>query len=117
MANNMMIIFPDLYEDTWVFDDESVGLEKEPFVCGVPEMISIMTKNIDNASKGFKMLFSQNPFPDYQAELVYIREQYGGNWYQWKEHNLEGWLCPAFRYFSDTPSKIYCQAEKITDRQ
>lgn len=113
MANQIIVIYPYLYENTWVFDDDAVGLEKEPFVCGIPEMIDIMTQNIDSADKGFKMLFSSFPFPGYQAELVHLREQYGGNWYSWQEHNLEGWLCPAmFRYFATTPEKIYCKAEK-----
>ena len=42
MSNQIMVIFPYLYEDTWVFDDRDTGLEKEPFVCGIPEMINIM---------------------------------------------------------------------------
>lgn len=113
MTNQIMVIFPYLYEDTWVFDDLQAGLEKEPFVCGIPKIIDIMTQNIADADKGFKMLFSLSPFPDYQAELVYVREEYGGNWYSWQKHNLEGWLCPAmFRYFETTPEKIYCRAEK-----
>ena len=115
MANNMMVIFPYLEEDTWVFDDDRAELTKEPFVCGIPEMIGIMVKDIPNAHQGFKMLFSQSPFPDYQVELVYLREEYGGNWYRWEEQDLEGWLCPAmFKYFTDTPANIYCQAQKVT---
>ena len=39
MANAMLVIFPYRYEGTWVFDDERVGLEREPFVSGIPEMI------------------------------------------------------------------------------
>lgn len=114
MNNNMMVIFPYLEEDTWVFDDHATGLTKEPFVCGIPEMINIMVENIPEAHKGFKMLFSKNPFPNYQVELVYLREEYSGNWYKWEQKNLEGWLCPAmFQYFTDTPPKIYCQAKKI----
>jgi hypothetical protein len=113
MSNQIMMIFPYLYEDTWVFDDETVELEKEPFVCGIPEIINIITANITDANQGFKMLFASSPFPGYQAELVYLREEYGGNWYSWQEYNLEGWLCPAmFRYFEKAPEKIYCKAEK-----
>ena len=112
MANNMMVVFPYREEGTWVFDDSAAGLIKEPFVCGIPEMIDIMVQNIPDADKGFKMLFSDNPFPNYQAELVYSRSEYGGNWYSWGEQNLSGWLCPAmFKYFVNTPSNIYCKAE------
>jgi len=111
MTNAMMVIFPYRYEETWVFDDDRVGLEREPFVSGVPEMIDILVKNIPHAEKGFKLLFSGNPFPGYQAEFIRDREQYGGHWYLWKEHNLEGWLCPAlFKYFQEAPEKLYCQA-------
>ncbi|MDJ0743050.1 MAG: hypothetical protein QNJ32_06775 [Xenococcaceae cyanobacterium MO_167.B27] len=114
MSNQMMVIFPYLYEGTWVFDDRERNLEKEPFVCGIPEMINIMTKDIADANSGFRMLFSFAPFPDYQVELVYLREEFGGNWYYWEKYDLEGWLCPAmFKYFENTPKKIYCKAEKI----
>jgi hypothetical protein len=114
MTNAMMVIFPYQSEHTWVFDDERVGLIREPFVSGVPKMIDILVQDIPNADKGFKLLFAANPFPGYQAELVWLKEEYGGQWYSWKEQNLEGWLCPAlFKYFSETPAKIYCKAEKI----
>ena len=114
MANAMLVIFPYRYEGTWVFDDERVGLEREPFVSGIPEMIDILVQDIPKAELGFKLLFSANPFPGYQAELVWVREEYGGNWYRWQDKNLEGWLCPAlFKYFSETPRQIYCKAEKL----
>lgn len=114
MTNAMMVIFPYKYEDTWVFDDQRVGLIKEPFVSGIPQMIEVLVKEIPNAEKGFRLLFSSNPFPAYQAELNWLKEEYGGNWYSWKAQNMEGWLCPAlFKYFVETPSKIYCKAEKL----
>ena len=40
MANVLIVIAPYWYQGTWVFDDESTGLNKEPFVAGVPEMIA-----------------------------------------------------------------------------
>lgn len=114
MPNAMMVIFPYRYESTWVFDDDRVGLLREPFVSGIPEMLDILVKDIPNADRGFKLLFSANPFPGYQAELVWLREEYGGNWYRWESHHKEGWLCPAlFKYFTATPPKIYCQAENL----
>lgn len=114
MPNAMMVIFPYRYEHAWVFDDERAGLVREPFVSGIPEMIDILVQDIPNAEKGFKLLFSSNPFPGYQAELVLLREEYGGNWYRWPTKNLEGWLCPAlFKYFLEAPNKIYCKAEEI----
>ncbi|MEW5857321.1 MAG: DUF6717 family protein [Cyanobacteriota bacterium] len=116
MSNAMMVIFPYRYEHTWVFDDERVGLVREPFVSGIPEMIELLVKEIPHAEKGFKLLFSGNPFPGYQAELTLVREEYGGNWYRWELNNKEGWLCPAlFKYFNEAPRKLYCKAERLHD--
>ena len=70
----MMVIFPYRHNSTWVFDDERVELVHEPFVNGVPEMIDILVQDIPNGDESFKLLFSANPFPGYQAELIYLRE-------------------------------------------
>ncbi|HEY9875786.1 MAG TPA: DUF6717 family protein [Candidatus Obscuribacterales bacterium] len=114
MANAIMVIYPYRYHETWVFDDAQAGLVREPFVSGVPEMINSLVKNISDADKGFKLLFSGTPFPGYEAELLWLKEEYGGNWYRWQSTNMEGWLCPAlFKYFTETPNKIYCKAEKL----
>ena len=113
-----MVIYPYLDEEIWVFDDDRAGLIREPFVSGIPQMIDLMVADIPNAEWGFKLFFSQNPFPEYQAELTWLREEHGGHWYRWAAKNMEGWLCPAlFRYFSETPQKIYCKAEKLGGRR
>lgn len=115
MANAIVVIFPYRYHDTWVFDDEKVGLLQEPFVGGMPEMIDLFVQEIPDAQQGFKLLFSATPFPGYQAILDWKREESGGNWYSWEEHQLEGWLCPAlYKYFPQAPSKIYCCCEPLT---
>lgn len=54
MANALIVIAPYWYQSTWVFDDESVGLDKEPFVAGVPEMIDGLVKDIPNARSVFR---------------------------------------------------------------
>ncbi len=114
MSNAMMVIFPYRDQYTWVFDDESVGLVREPFVLGIPEMIDILVQDIPDADKGFRLLFSANPFPGYQAELLREREEYRGYWYRWESKNREGWLCPAmFKYFSEAPQNMYCKAEQL----
>lgn len=114
MANSMMVIFPYRHNQTWVFDDERAGLVQEPFVSGVPEMIDILVQDLSNVDEGFKLLFAANPFPGYQAELLWLRAEYNGHWYRWEQKNLEGWLCPAlFKYFNEPPQKIYCQAESF----
>ncbi len=112
MANAMLTIHPYRHEGLWVFDDDTVELVREPFVFGVPEMIDRFVSDIPNAEGGFTLLFSEKPFPSFQARLVHDRAEYEGNWYRWPEANLEGWLCPAlFKYFTDTPAEIYCRAE------
>lgn len=115
MPNAMLVIYPYRQpEGTWVFDDERVGLAQEPFISGVPEMIDRLVEGIPNAPNGFKLLFSVNPFPGYQAELTWLREEFGGNWYTWQAQGMEGWLCPAlFKYFESAPTKIYCKAESL----
>jgi len=114
MANVLMVIAPYWYQDTWVFDDESAGLNKEPFVTGIPEMINDLVKDIPNARSGFRLFFSSAPFPGYQVELARVKEEDGGYWYRVKNKSAEGWLCPAlFRYFETAPETIYVKAERI----
>lgn len=112
-GNSIFIISPYRYRGTWVFDDPRVGLVREPFVAGIPEMIDKLVKDIPNADKGFRLLFSASPFPGYTIKLVWVREERGGNWYFCEEYNSEGWLCPAlFKYFDKAPKEIYGKAEK-----
>jgi hypothetical protein len=112
MANVLTVIQPYWYIDTWVFDDESVGLDKEPFVQGIPQMIDVLVKDIPNARSGFVLLFSSQPFAGYQVELTLVREEYGGHWYKVKDLEAEGWLCPALlRYFDTAPESLYIKAE------
>jgi hypothetical protein len=112
MANILITIEPYWHQGTWVFDDESAGLDKEPFVKGVPEIINNLVKDIPNARSGFRLLFSSVSFPDYQLELIQVKEEFGGYWYRLKDKSAEGWLCPAiFRYFEAAPEIIYIKAE------
>lgn len=107
-----MVIEPYWYQDTWVFDDASKGLEKEPFVRGIPEMMDILIKDIPDARSGFRLLFSSQPFSGYQAELTLVREEFGGHWYKVKDLEAEGWLCPALlRYFDTAPQSLHIRAE------
>jgi len=117
MANTLMAIQPYWYLDTWVFDDESAGLDKEPFLQGVPEMIDDLVKDIPNARSGFRLLFSSVPFPNYQLELTRVKEEYGGYWYRAENTSAEGWLCPAlFKYFETAPEIIYVRAESSSGK-
>lgn len=107
MDNSLFVIFPYKYECTWVFDDPSVNLVKEPFVFGIPEMINELVIGIPDSHKGFKLIFSANPFPKYQAKLTWVKEECEGNWYTINGKE-KGWLCPAlYKYFKKTPCEIY----------
>ena len=112
-ANTILVIYPYRYHGTWVFDDPRVGLVREPFVAGIPEMIDKLVKDIPDTEKGFRLLFSPTPFPGYTMKIVWRRAEAGGNWYYSKEYDSEGWLCPAlFKYFKKAPKEIYVKAEK-----
>ncbi|WP_371260837.1 DUF6717 family protein [Myxosarcina sp. GI1] len=83
-------------------------------VNGIPEIIDLLVENkeLANAKEGFKLIFSQTPFPGYDLKLAWKSEEYGGNWYYCQQYDLEGWLCPAlFKYFNRAPQNIYCQAQ------
>ena len=58
MANAMMVIYPYRLEGLWVFDDERVGLVREPFVVGVSAMIDAVVGQIPDAADGFRLLFT-----------------------------------------------------------
>jgi hypothetical protein len=112
-ANSIMVITPYRYSGTWVFDDPSVGLTREAFIAGIPKMIDEMVKDIPDADKGFRLLFSTQPFPEYMQKLVWRRGDKSGNWYYCETYDKEGWLCPGlFKYFREAPKEIYVKAEK-----
>lgn len=111
-ANAMLVIHPYRDQGTWVFDDERVGLVKEPFVAGIPEMIDVLVEDIPNAEDGFRLLFSAREFPGWQKRLTLVRPESGGAYYATDDPPMEGWLCPAlFNYFDAPPEEIYVKAE------
>jgi len=109
-------IFPYRYENAWVFDDDVVGLRKEPFVAGASEMIDRWVADLPNAGSGFALSFGPEPFPDWQAVLTWTKaDPVEGNWYR-NDSGEEGWLCPAlFWYFATTPDKIYIRVQGIVN--
>ena len=111
-SNSLFIIGPYRHAGTWVFDDSSRGLSKEPFVAGIPELIDKLVADIPNANKGFRLTFSAQEFPGYEDKLVWKRKEAYGNWYYSETFKAEGWLCPAlFKYFKQAPKTIYVKAE------
>ena len=111
-ANALIVIAPYRHAGTWVFDDPSARLVREPFVAGVPEMIDYLVRDIPGATNGFRLLFSAQPFPGYQKKLTWLRGDMGGNYYKMEEPAMEGWICPAmFRYYQTAPKELYVKAE------
>ena len=110
--NSILAIHPYKWNGLWVFDDPKVGLVREPFVAGADVIIDLLVAGIPNAEQGFTLIFSAQPFPGYQAEFEWRREEYGGNWYYSPVQDREGWLCPAlFKYFDHAPQRLYAQVK------
>lgn len=108
--NTINAIHPYKRDGLWVFDDESVGLTREPFISGADTVIERMVAKIPDAERGFTLIFSATPFPGHQVEFERRREEMGGTWYYSKSLDMEGWLCPAlFKYFDKAPATIYAQ--------
>jgi hypothetical protein len=112
--NSLFVLRPYKHEGSWVFDDESVGLHREPFVFGVDEMIERLVGGVPKAEDGFRLVFSPRPFPGYGAKLEWQEEEAGGNWYYSPTFGIKGWLCPAlFKYFDAAPREFYAKAEAL----
>jgi len=112
--NALHVIAPYKVAATWVIDDQSRGLKREPFVAGIPRLLEQLTRDIPNADKGFRLLFSAQPFLGYSHTLVWKRKEGSGNWYYSQEFKAEGWLCPALlKFFSSPPKTIYIKAEAV----
>lgn len=113
-SNSIMVIAPYWFNGTWVFDDPTVGLKREPFVAGVPEMIDVLAKEIPDAKAGFRLLFSAQRFPGTQKTLTWIRGDSLGNYYRLDDPPMEGWICPAmFKYYKTPPKAIHVRAERL----
>jgi len=110
--NALLVIFPYKYQGTWVFDDQAVGLFREPFIAGIDTMIDKAVADIPNADRGFRAIFSASNFPGATFKLEWRREESGGNWYHSDRFKMEGWLCPALlKYFPSAPGEIYVKVE------
>jgi hypothetical protein len=107
-----VVIRPYRSGGMWVFDDPDVGLVREPFVAGMPEIIDHLVREIPDAHLGFSMLWSDRPFPGAKIVLEWESELDGGNWYRWAEKGAQAWLCPALLlYFNPAPIRIYLDAQ------
>lgn len=115
MNNSIRAIHPYLDSGLLVFDDDAVGLVKEPFVAGADTVLSTLAEAVCGSGweKGFTVLFSDRPFPGHQARMDWVRAEYDGNVYYCGELQQEGWLCPALlKYFKRAPRFLYIQLKK-----
>jgi len=121
-SNAINVIRPFKWNGMWVFDDERVGLDKEPFVAGADTMIdvAIERKGIQGADDGFLLVFSEHAFPSADAQVSWVRAQGSGNVYEWQldredeESVMEGWLCPALNlYYPDAPKRLYFEMRQV----
>lgn len=115
--NAIVAIYPYKDSGLWVFDDERVGLDKEPFITGADTLIdrALEANGIPDGENGFRLLFSAGQFPGYDFKFAWVREGDGGNWYHSEDFQLEGWLCPAlFKYFESAPKEIFAKFEPRT---
>lgn len=109
-------IEPYCLDGTWHFDDERVGLVREPFVGDINTMINLLVEDIPDARDGFRFVFADEWFPLADTELQWTGEEWGGNRYEWREKGLAGWLCPAlYKYFDSAPRSIFLKVEARWD--
>jgi hypothetical protein len=110
--NSILVIAPYRYQGTWVFDDERLGLVREAFVAGIPEMIDMLVADIPDAEHGFRLTFSARPYPGYEKKLTWVRGDMEGNYYRLDDSPMEGWLCPAlFKFYNKAPAELYVKAD------
>lgn len=130
--NQIHVIRPYRFGSSWVFDDERVGLVREPFVESAGQIIDVVVEKLPDAGEGFTLLFSSDAFMGYQkllhhvtkaehygdptlANLMEPHEEFGGHWYRLHDvvkPHIDGWLCAAlFKYFDKAPKHIYVQAQ------
>jgi len=116
--NNSIFMIQPYFNGMWVFNDERVSLNKEPFVGGADDFIEYALREndiLEKGKQGFKLLFSTLPFKGYQYEVEKIGYEFSGTLYKvvnYKFKNKLGensfWLCPALNlYFPISPTKIY----------
>jgi hypothetical protein len=96
----------------WSFDDPNTGLVGEPFVGETNTLIDNMVREagykLESAANGIALLFSPNPFPGYQSEIVLTETSPFGSTYRNDKWDIMPWLCPAlFKYFPTAPARLY----------
>lgn len=120
-GNQINVIYPYRTKSGWAFDDEEVGLYKEPFVLGIPEIIN----SIVGSKVSITVYISHSKIPKATGHLRKMtgkefknsiwkenKEEVITGWYKLEGTDMVGWLCPAtLKYFKDYPDNIYFRIE------
>lgn len=115
-GNQINTIYPYRTQAGWAFDDEEVGLNAEPFIAGIPEIIDGIVGDRDE----FVAHISHSVIPNYTGHLVKLNPTKVAEegctpdtgWYMLEGTDQIGWLCPAtLKYFKDYPDSIYFKVE------
>lgn len=113
-ANALFAVEPYRDNGNWYLDDPSVGLVREPFVEGVPEMIDQLIAALPGSPDRFRLIFSSKAFPGAQHCLRLDEEAFDGGWYTLEPLGLRGWLCPALlKYYPAPPTEIHLKMEGV----
>ena len=105
--NSLYIIQPYRDLGTWLFDDESRNIIREPFVLGVPQMIDMYLEQKGIQANKFTLIFSNKDIPNADAKLIKERDLNEGAWYSLVGTDKEGWICPAIlKYYETAPDKL-----------
>ncbi len=112
-----IVIKPYWYEGEWVFDDAKTGVQREPFITGITEMITLVVRGIPNARAGVRLICCEQPLPGARHTLTWVRAEAGGtggNYYRLDNLPVEGWMSPAmYRYFDHTPAVLNVRADPL----
>lgn len=120
MQNSIFTIYPYRTEGNgWAFDDETVGLVREPFVAGADDLLSLLS----GGAPKMAVTFSDQWFPDHLLVLEQMTKEElvsagilrsvddevpSGTFYKQPEREHMLWLCPALnKYYSVSPETIY----------
>lgn len=108
-GNQINVIYPyKTKQGGWSFDDAEVGLQGEPFVAGIPDIIN----SIVGRRRKFTAYISKDKMPNFTGHLRRDKDSEEAGWYFLQGTDMRGWLCPAtLKYFKDYPDSIYFRIE------
>ena len=92
--NQINTILPYRSMGGWAFDDDAVGLEREPFVAGADTAIDKIVEHLGIKTDKIKMTFSKDKFPGHHVKLLYLAPDTiavwdgGGDFYRIEDDNF-----------------------------